>query len=119
MPASGRSAAARSTTENRPASADRGSGPDIRTRRTTDADSHFVVPDIDTFAKIEGGRIAEPYHLSIATDRLISFEVSSSCGNTKGQIAYLSGAHAEGPLLARSGRSGALSPCFSVMYIRP
>jgi hypothetical protein len=41
-------------------------------RRTTDADSHFVVPEIDTFAKIEGGRIAEPYHLSIATDQLRS-----------------------------------------------
>src|SRR5258708_13275951 len=41
-------------------------------RRTTDADSHFVVPEVDTFAKIEGGRIAEPYHLSIATDQLRS-----------------------------------------------
>jgi hypothetical protein len=41
-------------------------------RRTTDADSHIVVPEVDTFAKIEGGRIAEPYHLSIATDQLRS-----------------------------------------------
>src|SRR6267142_33813 len=41
-------------------------------RGTTDADSHFVVPEIDTFAKIERGRIAEPYHLSIATNQLRS-----------------------------------------------
>jgi hypothetical protein len=40
--------------------------------RTADADSHIVVPEVDTFAKIEGGRIAEPYHLSIATDQLRS-----------------------------------------------
>src|ERR1700730_7034145 len=39
--------------------------------RTADADSHIVVPEVDTFAKI-GGRIAEPYHLSIATDELRS-----------------------------------------------
>lgn len=41
-------------------------------RGTTDADSHFVVPEIDAFAKIERGRIAEPYHLSIATNQLRS-----------------------------------------------
>src|ERR1700736_1773170 len=61
----------------------------------TDADSHFVVPDIDTFAKIEGDELRS---LTISRSRLNSFEVSSSGGNTKGRIAYLSGAQAEGPL---------------------
>ena len=62
-------------------------------RRTADADSHFVVPEVDAFAKIEGGRFRS---LTISRSRLISFEVSSSGGNTKGRIAYLSGAQAEG-----------------------
>jgi hypothetical protein len=34
--------------------------------------------------------------LTISRSRLIRFEVSSSGGNTKGRIAYLSGAQAEG-----------------------
>jgi hypothetical protein len=46
--------------------------PSLVPRRTTDADPHFVVSEIDPFAKIERGRIAEPYHLSIATDQLRS-----------------------------------------------
>src|ERR1700736_2302796 len=36
-------------------------------RRTTDADPHLVVSEIYPFAKTERGRIAKPYHLSIAT----------------------------------------------------
>ena len=41
-------------------------------RRTTDADPHLVVSEIDPFAKTERGRIAKPYHLSIATDQFRS-----------------------------------------------
>ena len=41
-------------------------------RRTAYADSHFVVPKVDAIAKIEGGRVSESYHLSIATDQFRS-----------------------------------------------
>ena len=78
-------------------------------RRTTDADSHFVVPEIATFAKIEGGRIAEPYHLSIATDQLRSEFVRRKHERTDSLFEWRSGrgaaVGAKRPLI-RASRSG-------------